>query len=245
MPTTQAYNNLDGADADVRSLAFLSRLTSALHASPFCSYLKCETFTGIGTFRHGVLIQIDLSLLCAKSDFHRDISALREQTVDQWREFVVATVLADYQKSSRHAQSNSDCESPGQTFLRGPIEPCTAPCQPSWSIMQALLSLSSHVHSVEAPSDPSRLQNPNIAMTTLGHYATSFVEVLANSQQASEERDQGAKVWDLKFLRRLLTLWTTNWDSISELDQLIEVCSSARSTIWIHLYPKPVVFQRL
>jgi hypothetical protein len=37
------------ADADVRSLAFLSRLTEALHASPFCSYLKCETLTGIGT----------------------------------------------------------------------------------------------------------------------------------------------------------------------------------------------------
>ena len=37
------------ADADVRLLAFLSRLTEALHASPFCSYLKCETLTGIGT----------------------------------------------------------------------------------------------------------------------------------------------------------------------------------------------------
>jgi hypothetical protein len=37
------------ADADVRSLAFLSRLTEALHASKFCSYLKCETLTGIGT----------------------------------------------------------------------------------------------------------------------------------------------------------------------------------------------------
>ena len=37
------------ADADVRSLAFLSRLTEALHASPFCSYLKCETLTGVGT----------------------------------------------------------------------------------------------------------------------------------------------------------------------------------------------------
>ena len=115
-------------------------------------------------------------------------------------------------------------------FLRGPIEPCTAPCQPSWSLMQALLSLSSHVHSVEAPSDPSRLRNPNIAMTTLGHFSTSLVDVLANGQQASGEhqRDQRAKVWDLKFLRRLLTLWTTNWDSISELDQLIEVCSPCK-----------------
>ena len=115
-------------------------------------------------------------------------------------------------------------------FLRGPIEPCTAPCQPSWSLMQALLSLSSHVHSVEAPSDPSRLQNPNIAMMTLGHFTTSLVDVLANNQQASGEhqRDQRAKVWDLKFLRRLLTLWTTNWDSISELNQLIKVCSPCK-----------------
>ena len=40
--------NLD-TDADVRSLAFLSRLTEALYASPFCSYLKCETLTGTGT----------------------------------------------------------------------------------------------------------------------------------------------------------------------------------------------------
>jgi hypothetical protein len=125
-------------------------------------------------------------------------------------------------------------------FLCGPIEPCTAPCQPSWSLMQALLSLSSHVHSVEAPSDSSRLQKPNIAMTTLGHFATSLVDVLANSQQASgEQRDQRAKVWDLKFLRRLLTLWTMDWDNLSELDRLIEVCSPAGSMIWIHFTPNP------
>ena len=51
--------NLDDADADVRSLGYLSRLTEALHSSPFCSYLKCETLTGIGTWRD-VLIYIAL-----------------------------------------------------------------------------------------------------------------------------------------------------------------------------------------
>ena len=51
-------NNLFGADADVRSLAFLSRLTKALHASPFSSHLKCETLTGIGTSGNGVSMQI-------------------------------------------------------------------------------------------------------------------------------------------------------------------------------------------
>jgi hypothetical protein len=89
--------------------------------------------------------------------------------------------------------------------------------------MQALFSLSSHVHSVETPSDPSRLQTPNIAMTTLGHFASSLIDILTNGQQASgEQRDQRAKVWDLRFLRRLLTLWTADLDNLSELDQLIE-----------------------
>jgi hypothetical protein len=37
------------ADADVRSLAFLSRLTEALHVSPFYSHLECGTVMGIGT----------------------------------------------------------------------------------------------------------------------------------------------------------------------------------------------------
>jgi hypothetical protein len=95
--------------------------------------------------------------------------------------------------------------------------------------MQALLSLSSHVQSVEAPSNPSRLQNPNIAMTTLGHFTTSLVDVLAETRQLGEQRDHRAQVCDLRFLRRLMTLWTAEWDSLSELDQLIEnlqVCSS-------------------
>jgi hypothetical protein len=55
-------------------------------------------------------------LLCfiynVKPDFHREISVLREQAVDQWREFVATTVLADYQKGSRHVQSHSDCKNP-------------------------------------------------------------------------------------------------------------------------------------
>jgi hypothetical protein len=117
-------------------------------------------------------------------------------------------------------------------LVRSPAEFYTASCQPSWSLMQALLSLSSHVHSVETPSDLSRLQTPNIAMTTLGHFASSLVDILTNSQQASgEQRDQRAKVWDLRFLRRLLTLWTTDWDNLSELDRLIEklqVCNSKK-----------------
>lgn len=158
-----------------------------------------------------------------KSDFHGDISALREQAVNQWREFVVTAVLVDYRKSSPRTQSHSDCEIPELTPLHGLIGPCAAPCQPSWSLMQALLSLSSHVQSVESPSNPSRLQNPNIAMTTLGHFTTSLVDVLAKAQQAScEQRDQRTQVCDLRFLRRLMTLWATEWDSLSELDRLIE-----------------------
>ena len=37
------------ADADVRSLAFLSRLSEALYASLFYSHLKCEAGIGIGS----------------------------------------------------------------------------------------------------------------------------------------------------------------------------------------------------
>ena len=97
------------ADTDVRSLAFLSRLTEALHASPFCSYLKCETLTGIGT-SDTFPIQIRFGLHNVKSDFRGDISALREQAVNQWKEFVVTAVLADYRKSSSHARGHTDCE---------------------------------------------------------------------------------------------------------------------------------------
>ena len=96
--------------------------------------------------------------------------------------------------------------------------------------MQALLSLSSHVQSVEAPSNPSRLQNPNIAMTTLGHFTASLVDVLTKTRQALG--DHRAQACDLSFLRRLMILWTAEWDSLSELDQLFEnlqVCSSTKN----------------
>ena len=161
-----------------------------------------------------------------KSDFDGDISALRQKAVKQWRQFVVTTVLADYQKSSQHVQSHSNCEIPELTLLRGLTEHCAAPCQPSWSLMQALLSLSSYVQSVEAPSK----QNPNIAKTTLEHFTITLVDAFAKFRQASgEQRDHRTEVGDLRFLRRLITLWTAEWDSLSELDQLIEelqVCSS-------------------
>lgn len=89
--------------------------------------------------------------------------------------------------------------------------------------MQALLLLASHLHSVDTPSNPSRLQNPTIAVTTLRNFTTSLVDALATSHQTSGgQHDTRAKVWDLRFLRWLLTLWSKNWDGLSELDQLIE-----------------------
>ena len=153
---------------------------------------------------------------------------------------MVTTVLADYQKSSQHVQSHSNCEIPELTLLRGLIEHCAAPCQPSWSLMQALLSLSSYVQSVEAPSK----QNPNIAKTTLGHFTITLVDAFAKFRQASgEQRNHRTEVGDLRFLRRLITLWTAEWDSLSELDQLIEelqVCSSTSILIWIYLHPEHI-----
>jgi hypothetical protein len=165
---------------------------------------------------------------------------------------VVTAVLADYQKSSPRAQSHGDCEIPELTLLCGLIGPCTAPRQPSWSLMQALLSLSTHVQSVEAPSNPSRLQNPNITMTTLGHFASSLVDVLAKAQQASgEQRDQRAQICDVRFLRRLMTLslWTAEWDGLSELDRLIknlQVCGPTKNYDMVVSLPRTrLVFQRL
>ena len=87
--------------------------------------------------------------------------------------------------------------------------------------MQALLSLSSHVQSVEAPSNPSRLKNLNITVTTLGHFTTSLVDVLTKTRPG-EQCDNRAQVCDLRFLRRLMTLWTAEWDHLSGLDRLIE-----------------------
>ncbi|KAI0257190.1 hypothetical protein BJV78DRAFT_1277757 [Lactifluus subvellereus] len=180
-----------GTDADVRSLAFLSRLAEALHASPFHSYLKCETVIG--------------------TDFHGGISALREQSVNQWRGFVVSAVLANYQKTSWHARGHGDSSN-----------------QPSWSLMQALLSLSSYVHPIDALSNPARSQNRSIAEITLRHFTVSLIDALASGQTSEkEQRGPQANVFDMKFLRRLLTLWTSDWDGLSELDQFIEQLQSS------------------
>src|ERR1700755_780324 len=116
--------------------------------------------------------------------------------------------------------------------------------------MQALLSLSSHVQSVEAPSSPSRLQHPNIVMTTLGHFTTSLVHVLTKTRQAlGEPRDHRAQVCNLRVLRRVMTLWAAAWDGLSELDQLIEnlqVCSSTKTyEVDLSLPRTRLVFQRL
>jgi hypothetical protein len=157
------------------------------------------------------------------SGFHEGISALHEQTVNQWREFVVTAVLADYQKTSRLAHSHSDCEKPPSWLFYSSIDPCAVPSQPSWSLMQALLSLTSYLHSVDTPSNPSRFKSPNnIALTTLRRFTASLIEVLATSHHASGGQRDSQANWDLRFLRRLLTLWTTNWHGLSELDQLIE-----------------------
>jgi len=89
--------------------------------SPFYSHLECKTGIDIGTsgappslgpVHNYVILTTDL-----KPDFHGDISTLREQTVNRWREFVVTAVLADYQNTSRHAHSHNDCEIPESLFL--------------------------------------------------------------------------------------------------------------------------------
>jgi hypothetical protein len=90
--------------------------------------------------------------------------------------------------------------------------------------MQALLSLSSYVHSIDAPSNPTRLQNRSIAEMTLRHFTASFVDASASGNEVWEKgqcRPQ-ASVLDMKFLRRLLTLWASDWDGLSELDKLVE-----------------------
>ena len=64
------------------------------------------------------LTLLDTSMLClynVKPDFHGEILALREQVVNQWRAFVVTSVLADYQKGSPRAQNHGDCEIPAQS----------------------------------------------------------------------------------------------------------------------------------
>jgi hypothetical protein len=151
---------------------------------------------------------------------------------------VVTAVLADYQKTSRHARSRTNCEIPPElTHFVQYNNLCIAP---SSSLMQALLSLSSYIQSVDTPSNVARLKNANIAMTTLGHFTTSLVDALTTAHPVSGEQSHlQAKVWDLRFLRRLMTLWRKDWDGLSELDQLIEklqVCSPSKFMLWIYLY---------
>ncbi|KAH9065792.1 hypothetical protein EDB87DRAFT_889121 [Lactarius vividus] len=180
-----------GTDTDIRSLAFVSRLTETLHASPFDSDLGCDAISNNINFRGG-------------------ISALREQSVTQWRGFVVSTVSADYLKTSLHARSRSDLS-----------------CQPSSSLMHALLSLSSYVHSVEIPSSYTTGKHKRgIAESVIRHFVATLVDTL----EASEElRGAQASIWDLKFLRRLLALWTSDWDGLLKLDKLIEQVRSSRN----------------
>jgi len=64
-------------------------------------------------------------------------------------------------------------------------------------------------------------------MTTVGRFTASLVDVWATDCQASgDQHDSQVKVWDLRFLRWLVTLWTTDWDGLAELDQLIQKLQS-------------------
>jgi hypothetical protein len=88
--------------------------------------------------------------------------------------------------------------------------------------MHALLSLSSYVHSVETPSSSTTGKHKHgIAETVVRHFVASLVDTLATGYEASEEPSGAqANIWDLKFLRRLLTLWAS--DGLVKLDKLIE-----------------------
>ncbi len=89
--------------------------------------------------------------------------------------------------------------------------------------MHALLSLSSYVHSVETPSSAIGKHRHSIAETVIRHFVASLVITLTIGNETSEElRGIQANIWDLKFLRRLLTLWTSDRDGLSSLDELIE-----------------------
>ena len=90
--------------------------------------------------------------------------------------------------------------------------------------MHALLSLSSYVHSVETlSSSTSGKHKHGIAQTLIRDFVTSLVDALAIGYEASEEqRVAQSSIWDLKFLRKLLALWTSDWDGLSKLDKLIE-----------------------
>ncbi len=117
--------------------------------------------------------------------------------------------------------------------------------------MHALLSLSSYVHSVETPSSSTTGKRKHgIAETVIRHFVTSLVDALTAGYEASEElRGAQANIWDLKFLRRLLALWTSDWDGLLKLDKLIEqvrVCGPLETDkdIYSHLPPPIAVFQQ-
>jgi hypothetical protein len=96
------------ADTDIRSLAFLSRLTEALHASSFDSDLGCDAI-GSSISMFDIFVKRIPYPYVFKLDFRGSMKALREQSVTQWRNFVVSTVLADYLKTSTHS-GRSDCK---------------------------------------------------------------------------------------------------------------------------------------
>jgi hypothetical protein len=175
------------ADTDIRSLAFLSRLTEALHASAFDSDLGCDAISSSISMFY-IFVETDPLSSCVKSDFRGSISALREQSVTQWRNFVVSTVLADYLKTSTHS-GRSDCKAlPRPTLFSMSDRMSVASCQPSWSLMHALLSLSSYVHSVETPSNSTTGKHKHgIAETVVRHFVASLVDTLATGYEASEE----------------------------------------------------------
>jgi hypothetical protein len=110
--------------------------------------------------------------------------------------------------------------------------------------MHALLSLSSYVHSVETPSNSGKHKH-GIAKTVIRHFVASLVDTLAAGYEASEElRGAQANLWDLKFLKRLLALWTSDWDGLSKLDKIIEqvrVCGPPETIIRIYVHPPIII----
>jgi hypothetical protein len=87
--------------------------------------------------------------------------------------------------------------------------------------MHALLSLSSYVHSVETPSSTTTGKHKHgIAETVIRHFVASLVDTLAAGYEVEEPSGTQTNIWDLKFLRRLLALWTS--DGLLKLDKLIE-----------------------
>jgi hypothetical protein len=71
--------------------------------------------------------------------------------------------------------------------------------------MQALLSLSFPCVICGSTIGPFTIAEPQHHLTTLGHFTSFLVDVLAEAQQESgEQRDQHAQICDLRFIRRLM-----------------------------------------